>query len=225
MSSSAFDVVSTTTGIVRSVASALISASTSRPSLRGRLRSSRIRSGRGASAYSPSRRRNRSASTPSRHDVQPVADLVVLERLLDQERRRRGRPRPAGRRSTSSCSASLMRRSPPRVRVARRQREDRTCAPRPSGAGASQIRPPWYSTILRHMARPMPVPSYAVARVQALEDDEDPLGVLGARCRSRCRCSVKRQNAPSRAGGDLDARRRLAAELDRVGDQVLEHRR
>ena len=57
MSSSASEVVSTTTGMVRSSGSALTSSSTSRPSLRGRLRSSRIRSGRGASAKSPSRRR------------------------------------------------------------------------------------------------------------------------------------------------------------------------
>src|SRR5690606_13835239 len=43
----------------------LPSSRTSRPSLRGRLRSSRMRCGCGASVYSPSRRRKRSASTPS----------------------------------------------------------------------------------------------------------------------------------------------------------------
>src|SRR5687767_3252500 len=64
MSSSASEVVSTTTGIRRSSSSALIRASTSRPSIRGRLRSRRISPGRGASAYWPSRKRNASASSP-----------------------------------------------------------------------------------------------------------------------------------------------------------------
>src|SRR5216117_1417746 len=48
-SSSALEAVSTTTGMVRKSASALISASASRPSLRGMLRSRRIRPGRGES--------------------------------------------------------------------------------------------------------------------------------------------------------------------------------
>src|SRR5215467_12064389 len=65
MSSSACDVVKMTTGMTRNSGSAFSSASTSRPSRRGRLRSSRIRPGRGAPAYSPSWRRNCSACSPS----------------------------------------------------------------------------------------------------------------------------------------------------------------
>ncbi len=81
MSSSAFDVVSTTTGMERSSGSDLISASTSRPSLRGRFRSSSTRSGREFAGL----RRNSIASTPSPTILQRVAHLVVLERLLDQD--------------------------------------------------------------------------------------------------------------------------------------------
>src|ERR1035438_7974429 len=66
MSSSAWEVVRTTTGMSFKSSSALISASTSRPSFLGRLRSSRIRSGRTAPLNSPSRRRYDRASTPSR---------------------------------------------------------------------------------------------------------------------------------------------------------------
>src|SRR5512139_952417 len=65
MSSSASEVVRTTTGMDRSSGSPLTSSSTSRPSLRGRLRSSSTRSGRGADAWWPSRRRNLIASSPS----------------------------------------------------------------------------------------------------------------------------------------------------------------
>src|SRR5215471_8112828 len=65
MSSSACDVVKMTTGMIRSPGSPFSSASTSRPSRRGRLRSSRIRPGRGAPANSPVRCRNCSACSPS----------------------------------------------------------------------------------------------------------------------------------------------------------------
>src|SRR5215467_10938064 len=65
MSSSAWDVVRITTGMTRSRGSPFSSASTSRPSLRGRLRSSRISPGRGALAYSPVWWRNCSACSPS----------------------------------------------------------------------------------------------------------------------------------------------------------------
>ncbi len=65
MSRSSVEVVRIATGILRSRSSALIAARTSRPPIRGRLRSRRIRSGRGAASYRPSRRRKASASTPS----------------------------------------------------------------------------------------------------------------------------------------------------------------
>src|SRR6266404_2604777 len=65
MSSSVFDVVRTTTGILFRLASLLISASTSRPSFTGRFRSSRIRPGRRDSRNSPCCRKYLSASAPS----------------------------------------------------------------------------------------------------------------------------------------------------------------
>src|SRR5437899_8268041 len=65
MSSSAWEVVRITTGMTRSAGSSFSSASASRPSLRGRVRSSRISPGRGALAYSPVRCRNCSACSPS----------------------------------------------------------------------------------------------------------------------------------------------------------------
>ena len=64
-SSSASDPASTTTGIARRSASALISVSSSRPFLCGRLRSSGTRSGRGALTCRFRRYRKSSASTPS----------------------------------------------------------------------------------------------------------------------------------------------------------------
>src|SRR5690242_3335493 len=65
MSLAAFEVVSTTTGMLFSSPSALTTRSTSAPDRFGRLRSSRMTSGLGAAAYFPSRRRNASASSPS----------------------------------------------------------------------------------------------------------------------------------------------------------------
>src|SRR3954465_15613850 len=56
-SSSAFDVVSTTIGMLRSSGSLLISFNASRPSLRGILRSSRMRLGRGRAASPENRPR------------------------------------------------------------------------------------------------------------------------------------------------------------------------
>src|SRR5690606_7472543 len=72
------DVVSTTTGIRRRDSSALISSNTSRPSLRGRFRSSRIMSGRTALAKGPSRRRYARASTPSLTTFNVFAILLSL---------------------------------------------------------------------------------------------------------------------------------------------------
>src|ERR1700722_2795177 len=66
MSDSASDVVRMTIGIVLKSTSLLTSARTSRPSIFGRFKSSKMRTGRGASAFAaPWRRRNAMASTPS----------------------------------------------------------------------------------------------------------------------------------------------------------------
>ena len=90
-------------------------------------------------------------------------------------------------------------------------------APLP-GCDSTQIRPPWRSTIVLQMARPMPVPGYSVRRcsrwkiskIRSLyfasmpmplsRDGEQPLAVLAA-------------------GVDVDFRRRRAAELHRVANQ------
>src|SRR4051812_49383456 len=65
MSRGACEVVKITTGRSFSSGSAFTSASTARPSLRGRLRSRMMRSGRLASANCPQRCRNSSACSPS----------------------------------------------------------------------------------------------------------------------------------------------------------------
>src|SRR6266498_2166509 len=75
MSSSAAEVVSTTTGMRPRSSSFLISWSTSRPSRRGRLRSRRMRSGRTASTYAPSRRRYDNTSAPSDTTVSRLRTL------------------------------------------------------------------------------------------------------------------------------------------------------
>src|SRR3984893_8955331 len=64
MSDSVSDVVRITIGIVFRSISPLTCARTSRPSIFGRFKSSKMRTGRGASAFGPSRRKNAMASTP-----------------------------------------------------------------------------------------------------------------------------------------------------------------
>ena len=173
MSSSACEVVSTTTGMRRSSGSALISASTSRPSLRGRFRSSRIRSG------------------PRRLGVRAPAaaeNSMRLDAVVDDA--------AGGCTTLASFRASMVSRTSPglsstsRISMAAIARtlascvappfgngEDRTSSPCPA-RDSTQIRPPWRSTIFLQIARPMPVPGYSLAAVQPLEDQEDPLDVL-----------------------------------------------
>src|SRR5882762_5892489 len=76
MSSSAFEVVRITTGMRLRSTSSLISARTCRPSLMGRLRSSRIKSGRIVSLNLPCLRRQANASSPL------VATIRLLRTLL-----------------------------------------------------------------------------------------------------------------------------------------------
>src|SRR5712672_833631 len=78
MSSSAFDVVRITTGIRFRSGSAFISASTSRPSLMGRLRSSKIKSGRGLFLNLPRRRRHIKASWPSLATIKLLCTLLSV---------------------------------------------------------------------------------------------------------------------------------------------------
>ena len=161
--------------LLDSSSSALTSASTSRPSLRGRLRSSRTRSGRGISAYSPSWRRNASASTPSDDDVQAVADLVVRERLLDQQDVAGvvldeqhvddldGLGVAHAAVSSSGSAAGSV---------------NSNRAPRSGSAGSEPDAPAVKLDDLAAHRKPDAGALVGVARVQPLEDDEDALGVL-----------------------------------------------
>src|SRR5581483_9293084 len=116
MSLSARELVSTTTGIVRKSSSALISASTSRPFLRGNSRSSKMRSGRGAPPYAPSRRKNSSACIPSsttcsslRTSICPMISRTIIASVgLSSTRRTRARlPGAAPRRSVLLTAITL----------------------------------------------------------------------------------------------------------------------
>src|SRR3954454_9040920 len=205
MSSSALEVVRTTTGIDRSAASPLTSASTSRPSLRGRLRSSRIRSGR-----SPPSRRNFIASTPSPTTCSRLRTLLCSNASC--------------MRTTSPGSSSTSRTTIGWLSlgwVIGRQSE--------AEAGARSavlgVQPHAPAVVLDDLAAHGQADARALearARVQALEDDEDPLVVLGVDPDA----VVGHGEAPGAVvalGADRDARGLVAAELDRVADQVLEH--
>ena len=72
------------TGTVASSGSARISSSTSSPFLRGRLRSSSTRSGRGAPAKPASRRRYASACSPSGDRRQPDGLAGLPQRLAGE---------------------------------------------------------------------------------------------------------------------------------------------
>ena len=84
MSSSASEVVRTTTGMSASFASALTSASTSRPSFFGRFRSRRMMSGRGTPAYGAALVEEIQRRGAVLDHVETVADLGLLQGLLGQ---------------------------------------------------------------------------------------------------------------------------------------------
>src|ERR1700688_4251477 len=79
MSSSAFDVVRITTGMRLRSGSALIFSRTSRPSITGRLRSRRIKSGRAVPAYFPWLRRQFSASCPLLARIRFLGTFLVFK--------------------------------------------------------------------------------------------------------------------------------------------------
>src|ERR1700742_2320824 len=162
MSSSALDVVSTTTGMDRSAGSPLTSASTRRPSLRGRLRSSRMRSGRSAPV-----RRYSIASTPS-----PTTNRWLRTWLCSNA---------SCMRTTSPGSSSTSRTTIGWLSVGwviGRQSEAEAGA----GVAVGGVQPHAAAVVLDDLAahgEPDARALEARARMQALEDDEDPLGVLG----------------------------------------------
>src|SRR4051812_17260529 len=171
MSSSASDVVSTTTGMERRRSSALTSASTSRPSMRGRLRSSRIRPGLGALACSPSPRRNWSASTPSRTMCSELRILWCSKAscVINAS---------PGSSSTSRTSITLSEsliRCPGFLDDGQGELE--------GGAGVlAGVQPDGATVVLDDLATHRETDTRTGIRVlvvQPLEDHEDPLGVLG----------------------------------------------
>ena len=76
---------------------------------------------------------------------------------------------------------------------------------------------------MRHIASPIPVPRERVLGMQALEDHEDPLGILGLDADPVVRASELPALAVS-PGIDPDDGRIVAVELHRVGDEVLKDR-
>src|SRR3954469_315877 len=203
MSSSALEVVSTTTGIERSSGSALTSASTSRPSMRGRLRSSRIMSGRSARL-----RRKSIASTPSPTTCRRLRTLLCSNASWM-------RTTSPGSSSTSRTPIGLL-----SGWVMRGQSE----AERRARAVRVGVQPHAPAVVLDDLAAHGQAdagPLVGGPRVQALEDDEDPVRVL----RLDADAVVRAAEAPRVVVGlgvEADDGRRLAAELHRVADEVLE---
>src|SRR3954453_4937600 len=204
MSSSALEVVSTTTGIERSAVSPLTSASTSRPSLRGRLRSSRIRSGRRL----PSVRRYSIAWTPS------PTTCSVLWTLLCSNASLMSTTSPG----SSSTSRTLIGSASDWVMGRQSEAEGR---PRVRRLGVQPHAP---VVVLDDLAAHGEADARALvarARVDALEDHEDPAGVLLVDA-DPVVLAAEAPEAVVALGRQADDGRRVAAELDRVADQVLE---
>src|SRR6266702_4247241 len=216
MSSSAWEVVRITTGMTRSAGSSFSSASTSRPSRRGRLRSSRIRPGRGAPTYSPVWCRNCSACSPS------FTTCRVL-RILWCSKASRVISTSPGSSSTSSTSTTWpVRPSLFGILVLR----ERWQGEPETGPGRDRrVEPDPAAVILDDLPyHGQADPGARIGRlvVQPLEDHEDPPGVPGLDADP----VVAEREQPELAvpaGRDGDPGRLVGAELQRVADQVLEH--
>ena len=199
------EVVSTTTGIAVSRRSALISASTSRPSLRGRLRSSRIRSGSGHSGS----RSCSSAWTPSGARAARCCALVVLERLAHEH---------------DIAGVVLDEQDHDRV-----ERGHATIVSESGGPGSvNQILVPPEYALSSQMRAAVVLDDLAAASrgrcrcprsgraVQPLEDHEDPLRVLGVDP-DPVVGAIEQPVVPPAMGVDRDSGRRVGVELDAVG--------
>src|SRR5947209_2114816 len=204
----------TQTGMRFRSASCLISANTSWPFFRGRLRSSRMRSGRGADPYAPSRRRNARASTPSsttnsRLSIFPSRNVSVIRRTspgLSSTSRM-----SMGRASDGSPMAALL---------TGREGEVKAAPP-----ARFRFGPDAPAVALDHLfadGQPDARTRVLLAVVQALEDQENALGVL----RLDADAVVAHPKEPVTvlaAGADVDpGRLAVLAELDGVAEQVLE---
>src|SRR3954449_12622976 len=213
MSSSASEVVSTTTGIMPSWGSSLSSASTSRPSRRGRFRSSRIRPGRGASAYSPSWRRNCSACSPSLTTWRRLRILWYSNASLVI----RTSPSSSSTSSTSTTSSGVGS-AIGVVLLFRCRRDDREREAEARSAAVLGVEPDAPAVVLDDLAAHReadPGARVLALAVQPLEDHEDALGVV----RLDADPVVEERDLPELAvpvSLDHDVRRVVAAELEGV---------
>src|SRR3984885_9755224 len=215
MSSSACEVVSMTTGRTASSGSCFSSASTSRPESRGRLTSSRISPGRGASAKGPVLRMKCRACSPS------VTTCSGLRILWNSKASLVMRMSPSSS-STWSTSTSL---KPSRSAIGplnwfvRRHGEAE-----PGALGDAGVEPDPAAEVLDDLPAHRQADARSRVRgplMQALEDQENAVSIL----RFDPDSVIGDGKRPERAvalGRDDDARRLLAGELQRVADQVLE---
>ena len=150
--------------------------------------------------------------------MERVVDLVVLERLADEDH-------VAGvvldEQDLDDVQA-LVHGVISSVAMSGTGRVKRKVDPPPFWPASSQIAPAVVLDDLAAHREPDPGPRVDVPGVQALEDDEDPVGVLGVDADA----VVGHGELPALAVAarrDAHQRRLVAVELDRVGDQVLEH--
>src|SRR5215471_11905505 len=215
MSSSACDVVKMTTGMTRSAGSPFSSARTSRPSRRGRLRSSRISPGRGALAYSPVRCRNCSACSPS-------FTTCNWLRILWYSKASRVISTSPGSSSTSSTSTTRVWASLAIGILVLGEHGHGEPETGPNGDRGVEPDPATviFDDLLYH-GQAYSRAGISDLVVQALEDHEDPVGVL----RLDPDPIVAEGEQPVvavAAGRHRHPGRLIRAELQRVVDQVLE---
>src|SRR5579863_9845209 len=215
MSSSAWEVVRITTGMTRSAGSSFNSASTSRPSRRGRLRSSRISPGRGAPAYSPVRCRNCSAWSPS-------FTTCNWLRILWYSKASRVISTSPGSSSTSSTSTILVLPSVTGIVVLRKRWQGEPEA----GPGRDRrVEPDPAAVILDDL--PHHGQAYSRSRiarfvVQPLKNYKYPFSIFRLNPDSIV-AEREQPEIPVPADRDADPGRFVGAELQRVADQILEH--
>src|SRR5919108_5862379 len=213
MSCSAAELVRITTGMRLRSGSCLISARTSRPSLRGKFRSSRTRSGRGKPTNRPSRRRRDMASTPS------WATCSWWRTFAPRGASTASRTSPGLSSTNKICiglpsSASCM-----AVRLPRRQ-----CERERASLARFGLHPDAAGMVLHDLLGDRQTDAGAgipAATVQALKDQEDALDVLRLDADAVVP-QPEKPILPPTLRPNVDEDRLLAAELDSVAEQILE---
>ena len=156
MSSSASEVVSTTTGIVRRSASSLTSARTSPAVLAGEVEVEQHEVGARRVGVLALAAQELERLDAVGDDVQRVVDLVVLERLADEDH-------VAGvvldEQDLDDVQVLVHGVASSVALSSRTGSVKRKVDPAPFWLGSSQISPPWYSMTFRHIVSPMPVPA------------------------------------------------------------------